>query len=77
MSLSACGEGCCEGIPEAFPTVTTGTSEGDGFETAPSTRGHEEIVATIAKLAKAGIVQPVHSLAPQCGLFRRLMAHGG
>lgn len=77
MSPRACGEGCCEGILEAFPTVTTDTSEGDSCETVPSTGGHEELVATIAKLVKVGIVQPVHSLTPQRGLFRRLMAHGG
>lgn len=76
LSPGACGEGCCEGIFEAFPTVTTDTSEGDSCETVPSTRGHEEIVASIAKLAKVGLVQPVHSLTPQCG-FSRLTARGG
>ena len=39
--------------------------------------GHEEIGATIAELAKVGIVPPVPSpFNSQCGLFGNLMAHG-
>ena len=39
--------------------------------------GHEEIGATIAELAKVGIVPPVPSpFNSQCGLFGNLMTHG-
>ena len=37
-SPSACGEGCCEGLLEASPTVTAGTLQGNSCETIAFTR---------------------------------------
>lgn len=37
-SPSACGEGCCEGLLEASPTVTAGMLQGNSCETIAFTR---------------------------------------